>query len=55
MIAGFIGNFSKTQDPLEAFKWGVACGSATAFSDDLASEDFIQEPIHEVTIEKISE
>lgn len=55
MIAGFIGNFSKTQDPLEAFKWGVACGSATAFSDDLASEDFIQELIHEVTIEKISE
>ena len=30
---------------------GVACGSATAFSDDLASEDFIQELIHEVTIE----
>ena len=29
-----------------------ACGSATAFSDDLASEDFIQELIHEVTIEK---
>ncbi|WP_410129179.1 PfkB family carbohydrate kinase, partial [Klebsiella pneumoniae] len=41
MIAGFIGNFSKTQDPLEAFKWGVACGSATAFSDDLASGVFI--------------
>ena len=48
----FYWQLFKTQDPLEAFKWGVACGSATAFSDDLASEDFIQELIHEVTIEK---
>lgn len=53
MIAGFVGNFSKNSDPVEAFKWGVACGSATAFSDDLATEDFIYELIKEVTIEKI--
>lgn len=31
MIAGFIGAYSRTKDPIEAFKWGVACGSATAF------------------------
>ncbi|MTD41507.1 1-phosphofructokinase [Erwinia sp. CPCC 100877] len=54
MIAGFVGSFSKNQDPVEAFKWGVACGSATAFSDDLASEDFIRELLEEVVIEKIN-
>jgi 1-phosphofructokinase len=54
MIAGFIGSFSQKQDPLAAFKWGVACGSATAFSDDLASAAFIQELLAEVHIEKLS-
>ena len=53
MIAGFIGAYEKKQDPIEAFKWGVACGSATAFSDDLATEDFINELVNEVKIEKI--
>lgn len=54
MIAGFVGSFAKTNDPVEAFKWGVACGSATAFSDDLASAELIDELIGEVKIEKIS-
>lgn len=53
MIAGFVGTFAKNGDPIEAFKWGVACGSATAFSDDLASADLINELISEVDIEKI--
>ncbi|OJG88564.1 1-phosphofructokinase family hexose kinase [Enterococcus silesiacus] len=53
MIAGFVGTFAKNNDPIEAFKWGVACGSATAFSDDLASTDLINELISEVEIEKI--
>lgn len=53
MIAGFVGNFTKTHDPVEAFKWGVACGSATTFSDDLATAAFIQELLPEVQITKI--
>nr|SFZ87944.1 Tagatose-6-phosphate kinase / 1-phosphofructokinase [Loigolactobacillus rennini] len=36
MIAGFVGTFSQTQDPLKSFATGLACGSATAFSEDLA-------------------
>lgn len=55
MIAGFVGNYSVSQDSLEAFRWGVACGSATAFSDDLASKDFILELLSEVVITKIEE
>lgn len=53
MIAGFVGNYTKTQDPVEAFKWGVACGSATTFSDDLATTEFIQELLPEVSITKV--
>lgn len=53
MIAGFVGNFAKNHDAVEAFRWGVACGSATAFSDDLASEDFIETLLPEVEITKL--
>lgn len=53
MIAGFIGAYSRTKDPIEAFKWGVACGSATAFSDDLAARELIDELLPEVEITKI--
>ena len=53
MIAGFIGHYAKTNDAVEAFKWGVACGSATAFSDDLAEADFIQALLPELEITKL--
>lgn len=53
MIAGFVGKFSETNDPIEAFKWSVACGSATAFSDDLASAAFINELLDEVRITQL--
>jgi 1-phosphofructokinase len=53
MIAGFVGSFAKDNDPVTAFKWGVACGSATAFSDDLATADLIDELLSEVVIEQI--
>lgn len=54
MIAGFVGEFANSHDPLEAFKWGVASGSATAFSDDLATGAFIEELLKEVHITKIA-
>lgn len=55
MIAGFVGRWTQTNDPVEAFKWGVACGSATAFSDDLATEAFILELLPEVEITILEE
>ncbi len=54
MIAGFIGNYARSKDAVEAFKWGVACGSATAFSDDLASGELIRTLLSEVHIRQIS-
>jgi 1-phosphofructokinase len=43
MIAGFVGTLSMTGDVMEAFRAGVASGSATAFSDDLADREFIEQ------------
>lgn len=37
MVAGFIAGYSKTHDYLEALRLGTACGSATAFTSDLAT------------------
>lgn len=51
MIAGFIGGYTQTKDILSAFKLGVACGSATAFSDDLASKEKIEACLANICIE----
>ncbi|MBL1225221.1 1-phosphofructokinase [Enterococcus sp. BWR-S5] len=53
MIAGFVGKYVETSDPIEAFRWSVACGSATAFSDDLATAEFIHELLDEVSITQL--
>lgn len=43
MVAGFIGAYTQEADLKSALKLGIACGSATAFSDDLAcKEDIIK-------------
>ncbi|MDR2832326.1 MAG: 1-phosphofructokinase [Streptococcaceae bacterium] len=55
MVAGFVDEFVKTQDALRAFKMGVACGSASAFCDDLASRALIEKVLEFVHIVKISE
>lgn len=52
MVAGFTGSLVETGDPIEALKWGVACGTATAFSDDLADADFINHIYNQVEVEK---
>ncbi|PZG39095.1 1-phosphofructokinase [Listeria ivanovii] len=54
MIAGFIGAFDKTRDPLKAFEAGVATGGATAFSTDLAQAELINKLLPQVNITKIT-
>lgn len=51
MVAGFTGEYVKSGDPIEALKWGVACGTATTFSNDLATAEFIKETYQEVEVE----
>ena len=53
MVAGFTGEFVRSGDVIQAFKWGVACGTATTFSDELATADYIKEIYEKVEVEKI--
>ncbi|KXT76275.1 1-phosphofructokinase [Streptococcus sp. DD12] len=53
MVAGFTGQLVETGDVIEAFKWGVACGTATTFSDDLATSEYIKEIYQKVEVEKL--
>ena len=39
MVAGFLCGYLKNKDIEEAFKMGIATGSASAFSEDLATEE----------------
>ena len=50
MIGGFVGTFAATNDPFEAFRYGLACGSATAFSEDLATRAKIDEILPQIEI-----
>lgn len=50
MIAGFTGEFTISRDPMKAFRLGIACGSATAFSDDLAKKEDIVKLLPKVKI-----
>jgi len=53
MVAGFTGEFVKSGDPIEALKWGVACGTSTAFSDDLATIELIKETYNKIEVKKL--
>lgn len=52
MIAGFTGTFAETNDPKQSFKVGLACGSATAFTKDLASRAQIDTLLSQIKIQK---
>lgn len=43
MVAGFLASYFKNHDYLDALKLGTAAGSATAFSEGLASKEKIEE------------
>lgn len=43
MVAGFIAGWCESQNSLHAFKMGIAAGSASAFSDELATKEEIKQ------------
>lgn len=53
MIAGFVSQLSATPDLELAFRYGVACGSATAFSADLATAAAITDLLDQITLKKL--
>ncbi|MGX7025613.1 1-phosphofructokinase [Vagococcus hydrophili] len=54
MVAGFVSQLSQEKEILEAFKYGVASGSATAFNDDLAPGKDILALVEKVKINKLT-
>jgi 1-phosphofructokinase len=48
MVAGFIAGYLKNKDLVEAFKMGVATGSASAFSEGLATEEKVCELLEQI-------
>lgn len=52
LVAGFVGIYEKTKDVEEAFRYGVATGSATAFSADLCTKDKVEGLLSQVMITK---
>ena len=53
MVAGFISGYLSGNSYKEALRIGSACGSATAFSYDLATKEFIDKLIKDINIERI--
>lgn len=43
MVAGFLAEYTKSGDLKRAFKMGIATGSASAFSEGLATKDKVEE------------
>lgn len=54
MVAGFIQSYWTNHDSVSALKLGVAAGSATAFTEDLASGEEILNILDRVTVYKLS-
>ena len=52
MVAGFISGYTNSDSYEEALRLGAASGSATAFSSDLATKEFIDKLIQEIKVER---
>ncbi|ARI76591.1 1-phosphofructokinase [Halobacillus mangrovi] len=55
LVSGFIAALHKGESVEEAFRYGVAAGSATAFNDDLCERDDVENLLNEIAISSINE
>jgi 1-phosphofructokinase len=53
LIGGFIADYTQNNDLTSAFKYGVAAGSATAFSMDLCTFSEVEKLLPQINIKKI--
>ncbi|MFB9758953.1 1-phosphofructokinase [Ectobacillus funiculus] len=53
LVAGFLSAYVQGRDVVEAFRVGVASGSATAFSLELCTQEEVERLIPEVEIKKV--
>lgn len=50
LVSGFIASFAADEDPLKAFRYGVASGSATAFRSDLCEKEDVEALLGQVKL-----
>ncbi|MBP1948546.1 1-phosphofructokinase [Virgibacillus litoralis] len=55
LVSGFISSFIETNDPQEAFRYGIASGSATAFKTDLCRKEDVESLVNQVKINSFNE
>lgn len=53
VVAGFVDSILKEKTVEESFKFAVACGTATAFSEDIGKLNFIEEIKDKLIIERM--
>lgn len=53
MVAGFVGKYKETNDSIKAFEYSLACGTATAFKEDLATIEDIEQVLQTVSVIKL--
>lgn len=53
MVGGFVYGMVNDFEKINAYKLAVACGTATAFSPDIADRDMINEVLNKVEVEEI--
>ena len=53
MVGGFVYGLVNAYDKTDAYKLAAACGSATAFSPDIAERTMINNILREVEVEEI--
>lgn len=53
MVAGFIAGYQKTNRYDEALRLGAASGSATAFSSDVATREYIDQLVSEINVNQL--
>ena len=53
MVGGFVYGMVNGFEKIDAYKLAVACGTATAFSPDIADRDMINEVLNKVEVEEI--
>jgi 1-phosphofructokinase len=55
LVSGFIASYAAHNDKELAFRYGVASGSATAFSTDLCTKEAVEELLGKVKITPLQE
>lgn len=53
LVAGFLAGYEKYADIEEALRYGIASGSATAFSHDLCQKEEVEKLLKQVEIDKL--